>query len=97
MKYTVYVDDNYHYMDESERYKLGEFETANEAVNEAQALVDGFLISTYKPEMTADELYQSYQDFGEDPFIVSEDKDCSFSAWTYAKEKCQEIVTGQNQ
>ena len=23
--YVVYVDDNFHYMDEDERYKLGEF------------------------------------------------------------------------
>ena len=26
-KYEAYVDDNFHYMDESERYKFEEFET----------------------------------------------------------------------
>ena len=25
MKYTLYIDDNFHYMDEDERYKAGEF------------------------------------------------------------------------
>jgi hypothetical protein len=28
--YTVYVDDNFHYMDESERYKLGDFDDCRE-------------------------------------------------------------------
>lgn len=31
-KYEVYVDDNFHFMDESERYKLGAFETCEEAI-----------------------------------------------------------------
>ena len=30
--YTVFVDDNFHYMDESERYKLGEFVDCASAV-----------------------------------------------------------------
>ena len=29
-KYTVLVNDNFHYMDESERYELGSFETLDE-------------------------------------------------------------------
>lgn len=32
MTFTVYVDDNYCYMDEDRRWKLGEFETHQEAV-----------------------------------------------------------------
>jgi hypothetical protein len=31
-KYEVYVDDNFHFLDESERYRLGAFETCEEAV-----------------------------------------------------------------
>ena len=91
MKYTVCVDDNYHFMDESERYTRGVYETSEEAIGVAQEIVDKDLNSLYKPGMTADELYQNYQDFGEDPFIVSDDKDCSFSAWTYAKARCREV------
>lgn len=30
--YKVMVDDNFHYMDESERYELGIFPTAEEAI-----------------------------------------------------------------
>jgi hypothetical protein len=91
MKYTVYVDDNYHYMDESKRYKLGEYETAAEAVNQAKELVDGFLISAYKLDMTAAELFRYYTNFGEDPFIVPPNDASNFSAWNYAKQQCFEI------
>jgi hypothetical protein len=30
-RYVVFVDDNFHHMDESERYKLGEFSSCEEA------------------------------------------------------------------
>ncbi len=33
MKYTIRVDDNYHYMDESERYTHGHYETTEETIN----------------------------------------------------------------
>ena len=41
--------------------------------------------------MSAEKLYQFYQSLGEEPFIISDDKDCNFSSWTYAQEKCEEI------
>jgi len=90
-KYKVCVDDNFHYMDESERYTLGEYETCEEAVKECKEIVDDFLQSGYKAGTTADELYKGYQMFGEDPFISSGDSNCRFSAWTYAKARCEEI------
>lgn len=94
MKYTVLVDDNFHYMDESERHTHGEFETAEAAVGAAKELVDADLRSLYRTGMTADELYQQYTSFGSDPYIVSEDQSCRFSAWEYAKERCQERCQG---
>ncbi|HEX4077749.1 MAG TPA: hypothetical protein VHX61_02590 [Rhizomicrobium sp.] len=39
MTYTVFVDDNYHYMDASERYTLGEFETLKAAVDACKLIV----------------------------------------------------------
>jgi len=91
MKYTVYVDENSHYMDESERYTHGEFPTAEAAISAAKKIVDDYLLSAHKRGMTADELWRSYVDWGEDPFIIPEDAQSKFSAWDYAKQRCREL------
>jgi hypothetical protein len=53
-------------------------------------LVDEFLEEAYKPGMKAEDLYQVYIRFGEDPFIVG--GDIRFSAWDYAKERSAQIA-----
>lgn len=85
-QYTVLVDDNFHYMDESYRYKLGDFPTCEAAISACKSIVDSFLQDHHKLGMTAEELYQGYTTYGEDPFIYS--RECRFSAWTYAKARC---------
>jgi hypothetical protein len=90
--YTVFVDDNFHYMDESERYKLGDFSTCEAAIAACKAIVDEYLASAYEPGMNSSELLYCYHTFGEDPFIIS-GPNCSFSAWDYAQQRCQEICT----
>ena len=97
MKYRVVVDDNFHYMDESERYTHGEFEASEVALGAAKALVDADLNSLYRTGMTADELYDQYTNFGSDPYIISEDQSCRFSAWSYARERCRDICKGADQ
>lgn len=92
-KYSVYVDDNYHYMDESERYKKGDYATLDEAIAACKQIVDGFLKDEVEPDGTAAERYAQYTGFGPDPFIVTDDPDAGhppFSAWSYAKERCEE-------
>lgn len=92
MPYRVLVDDNFHFMDESERYELGQFATLDEARAASCRIVDGFLLSAFKPGMTPDQLYLGYTSFGEDPFIIpdaSEETAVQFSAWDYAKSRCQ--------
>jgi len=91
MKYKVFADDNYHYADEGERHKVGELRSAAAALAAAGKVVDKYLETAYHRGMTADELYMSYTTFGEDPFIVTDDPNCKFSAWDYAKERCREI------
>jgi len=92
MPYLLYVDDNYHYMDETERSLAGTFDTAEAALAKAKHIVDDFLNRAYKPGMSAEELYRGYVGFGEDPFIVCEDApDVKFSAWDYAKKRCEVI------
>jgi hypothetical protein len=90
-KYVVYVDDNFHFLDESERYKLGEFKTCEEAVAVCMKIVDDFLEKGYQKGMSYKELYEGYTGFGEDPYIYTDDKNCFFSAWDYAKKRCREL------
>ena len=91
MKYTVLVDDNYHYMDETERYELGEFDSFDEAVAACKEIVDEFLEKGREKNITAEALYQSYVMFGEDPFISGNPAPYRFSAWSYARARCEEI------
>jgi hypothetical protein len=91
MKYTVICDDNFHFMDESERDTHGQYDSADAAIAAAKAIVDRSLRHLYQPGMTAGRLYDDYMDFGDDPFIRSDDKSCVFSAWKYAEERCPEI------
>ena len=90
-RFAVFVDDNFHYQDESERYRLGEYETWEEAVAACRKLVDGSLLHLYKPGESAADLYFSYTSFGEDPFIRPSPRGERFSAWEYARQRCNEI------
>lgn len=82
-KYIVMVDDNYHYMNEDERYKHGEFETLEEAIDACKNIVVGSI----EGGTTSDEMYSNYRRFGKDPFII----DGGFSGWSYAKEYCEKL------
>ena len=56
-------------------------------------LVDEFLKDEVSPDSTAAERCAQYTGFGPDPFIVTDDPDAAhppFSAWNYAKERCEE-------
>lgn len=90
--FTVIVADNFHYMDESESYELGKFETLEAAIEVSKRIVDEYLAANLQPGMTADKLYEQYRMFGEDPYILGcDDPVVPFSAWDYAKERCAEL------
>lgn len=72
--YTVFVDDNFHYMDESERYQLGEFKDCASAIAACKRIVDEFLAGC-DLDCTPAELNHQYVSFGEDPWIRSSDSD----------------------
>jgi hypothetical protein len=92
MTYRVMVDDNFHYMDEDERYELGAFANLDAALAAAQAVVDNYLAAAYSPGMTPRDLFENYTTFGEDPFILAPDHNgVSFSAWEYAKQRCDDL------
>jgi hypothetical protein len=96
--YTVFIDDNFHYQDESERLTHGQFETADEALAACCEIVDSFLADAYRPGMTAVALYDQYVSSGDDPFVMSvdlKDAPAAFSAWDYARERCEVMARGQ--
>jgi hypothetical protein len=92
MTFKVLVDDNFHYMEEDERSVLGEFDTAEAAISAAKKVVDDYLRREYRPGMTAEALHERYTSFGDDPFISGGEVD--FSAWAYAKARCEVICAG---
>jgi hypothetical protein len=90
--YKVLIDDNYHFTDESERIQHGVFATADQAIVACKQIVDECLQPMLQPGITAAALYGQYKDFGDDPYIMPVDPNDSpvgFSAWEYAKERCQ--------
>lgn len=91
-KYTVCVDDNFHYMDESERYELGEFDDCEAAIAACKQIVDDFLQSNRGRQ---EDLYAAYSLFGEDPFIRTDDPNCHFSARDYARERVRRLTEGK--
>jgi protein associated with RNAse G/E len=70
--FEVFVDDNFHFMDEGERYSAGRFYTYEDAVAKAKSIVDKCLKTYYKPGMTSESLCKGYKMYGEDPFIVGD-------------------------
>jgi len=93
-KYRVYVDDNFHYMDESERYLAGVYDDCQSAIERCREIVDRSILNEYKQGMSARALLERYKSFGDDPWISSSDEQCKFSAWSYAERRCKEICGG---
>jgi len=91
MLFKVFVDDNSHYQDESERYEQGEYDSYEAAVAVCRRIVDEYLNAGFKEGMDATELYNSYLAFGADPFVVPGPDGAGFSAWEYAKQRCNEL------
>lgn len=90
-KYTVYVDDNFHTMDESERRKAGEYDDCASAIAACKQIVDECLLDDCGE---GEDLYVTYLMFGEDPFIRTDDPDCKFSARDYARERARALAEG---
>ena len=90
--WTVYVDDNFHFMDEAERYTEGNYNTYDAAVATCRNIIDRFLLNT--KAATAEELYDLYESFGEDPWIegpVPCREGQSFRAFDNARRGCNQL------
>lgn len=100
MRYEVLIDDNFHDQDESERVRHGDFATEEEAVSACETIVDECLTEWFKSGMTADDLFRTYLQFGDDPFVRAirpEGPPVKFSAREYAEKRCKEIATARPQ
>jgi len=91
--YKVIVADNYHYQDEESEYEGGTYTNCKEAKEACQEIVNASLhIIDNIEELSLSErqkLFEQYATFGEDPFIVTDDPRCSFSAWSYVRSLCK--------
>jgi len=94
MTYTVYVNENSHYMDDEERRKAGEFEDREAAIACCKRIVE-LSLAECGPSRDPEEIFRKYTTFGDDPWISTDDPDCRFSAWDYARERCREIAAGR--
>ena len=97
-QYKVFVDDNYHYMDESQRYTVGSFDTLEEAVNKCKEITIKSLNDLYEKGITAEKLKTQWLTFGEDPYVFGGDGAVPFSARKFVStELCNEIIdSGDN-
>ena len=93
-RYQVMVDDNFHYGEEDERCAYDIYATAEEALATCRKLVDESLLAEYRDGQTADQLFERYTSFGDDPFVVALDgaPKVEFSAWTYARQRAAEFT-----
>jgi hypothetical protein len=98
--YYIRVYDNYHYMDESEAYNVGNWRTYEEALKEAKKNVYKWLYDECQQDSTKDKLIASYCFYGEDPAILYESDEPStapssnemFSGRDYANQVVEEII-----
>ena len=88
-RYTVMVDDNFHYMDEEHRYEIGTFASYEAAVEACKKIVDEELRDILKQGTKPEELSATWALYGSDPFIVGASR--RFSARDYVTEKVQEL------
>ncbi len=92
-KYKIYVDDNYHYMDESERYVADSYSSLEEAVERCKELTIKSLKDLYEDGITPENLSAQWAMFGEDPFVRGGDGSVPFSARKFiTTELCRAII-----
>jgi hypothetical protein len=92
-KYKVYVDDNYHHLDERERFEVGSYDTLEEALEKCKEITVRSLEDQFEDGITPDQLSAQWAMFGEDPFIYGGDGSIPFSARTFiTAELCEHII-----
>jgi hypothetical protein len=91
--YLVKVDDNYHYMDEGERYDAGSYPTLEEATKRCEEITIKSLKHLCEKGIDAGKLMAQWAMFGDDPFIVGGTEEAPFSARKFvSNELCSKVI-----
>jgi len=93
--YTVYVDDNFHYGDASERSTHSVHGTVDEAMSACRRIVEESLQALLEPGMNSGKLMAQYVQFGDDPWIFPA-PEAGFSARDYARGRCKELCRAED-
>ncbi len=92
-KYEVHIDDNFHYMDESERYSVGSYRSLEKAIEKCRKMTIRSLKDLYEKGITPEKLSAQWSMFGDDPFIVGGGGSVPFSARAFVTtELCRKII-----
>ena len=91
--YFVKIGDNFHFQDGTSPIMQGSYGSFEEAVEICQKIVDESLLSMLKPDRSADDLYQHYCMFGDEPYVIPVPEGRAFSARKYAQSRCKELCT----
>lgn len=91
-KYQIFIDDNFHYMDEDYRRFHGEYNTLEEAIGFCRNIVDKYIGGMDYQNSSFDQLWEQYTAFGDDPWISGPVEGVPFSAWDYARGELRELA-----
>lgn len=92
-KYKVYIDDNYHYTDQSKRSAVGSYHSLEEAVEKCKEITIESLGHLFEEGITPENLSAQWSLFGDDPFIVGGHGSVPFSARKFiTTELCESII-----
>ncbi|PIR53501.1 hypothetical protein COU76_00800 [Candidatus Peregrinibacteria bacterium CG10_big_fil_rev_8_21_14_0_10_49_10] len=96
--FTVFIADNFHYMDDSPHIKHGTFATLEEAIEACEHITIWSVMDQYEEGISPEKLTDKYRTFGSDPYIVGpnvrmEMLAAPFSAWiSVSVEFCAQII-----
>lgn len=91
-QFAIIIYSNAHYQDPNESYTLSNFETYDDALQKAMAIVEEDIKRLYAPGMSVTDLLALFKLYGEDPVITPElDADNPFLSWYYAENLAREI------
>ena len=85
--YRVLVDENFHFMDEDERYESGRYPTLELAEAHCREILDLDLSGMLRPDMSAQDLFECWMQFGDDPWIEGG----TFSAVDYVRDQAEAL------
>lgn len=94
MSYYLLIYDNFHYGDEDDFDRSGEFQTLEEAVEEAKKIVKNGILHLWQTGTNVENLMSAWWDFGTDVSVRSTEsnhKGVLFSARDYAEKFINEM------